>query len=58
MQFSRRYVETLNGVEHEILLEEDAPAVDGAGARVPVRRKLQLQYAAAWRARFRRATTS
>ena len=26
MQFSRRYVETLNGVEHEILLEDDAPA--------------------------------
>jgi signal peptidase I len=26
MQFSRRYVETLNGVEHQILLEEDAPA--------------------------------
>src|SRR5204863_419313 len=26
MQFSRRYLETLNDVEHEILLEEDAPA--------------------------------
>jgi signal peptidase I len=26
MQFSRRYVETLDGVEHEILLDEDAPA--------------------------------
>ncbi len=26
MQFSRRYVETLNGVGHEILLEDDAPA--------------------------------
>jgi signal peptidase I len=26
MQFSRRYVETLNGVDHEILLDEDAPA--------------------------------
>ncbi|MGH8741324.1 MAG: signal peptidase I, partial [Burkholderiales bacterium] len=26
MQFSRRYVETLNGHEHQILLEEDAPA--------------------------------
>jgi signal peptidase I len=26
MQFSRRYVETLNGREHEILLEDDAPA--------------------------------
>jgi len=27
MQFSRRYVETLGGVEHEILLDDDAPAV-------------------------------
>jgi signal peptidase I len=26
MQFSRRYVETLNGHEHEILLEDDVPA--------------------------------
>ena len=26
MQFSRRYVETVNGTEHEILLDEDAPA--------------------------------
>ena len=26
MQFSRRYIETLDGVEHEILLEDDAPA--------------------------------
>lgn len=26
MQFSRRFVETMNGVEHEILLDEDAPA--------------------------------
>ena len=26
MQFSRRYVETLGGGEHEILLDEDAPA--------------------------------
>jgi signal peptidase I len=26
MQFSRRYVETLNSVEHDILLEDDAPA--------------------------------
>jgi len=25
MQFSRRYVETANGVEHEILLDEDSP---------------------------------
>src|SRR3954464_8084389 len=27
MQFSRRYVETLGGVDHEILLDDDAPAV-------------------------------
>ena len=26
MQFSRRYVESLNGVEHQVLLDEDAPA--------------------------------
>jgi len=26
MQFSKRFVETLNGVDHEILLDEDAPA--------------------------------
>jgi signal peptidase I len=26
MQFSRRFVERMNGVEHEILLDEDAPA--------------------------------
>ena len=26
MQFSRRYVETIDGVEHQILLDEDAPA--------------------------------
>jgi signal peptidase I len=26
MQFSRRYIETLDGVQHEILLEDDAPA--------------------------------
>jgi len=26
MQFSRRFVETLNGVEHDMLLEDDAPA--------------------------------
>ena len=26
MQFSRRYVETINGVDHEILVEDDAPA--------------------------------
>jgi signal peptidase I len=27
MQFSRRYVETINGTEHQILLEDDAPAL-------------------------------
>ena len=26
MQFSRRFLETLNGTEHEILIDEDAPA--------------------------------
>jgi signal peptidase I len=26
MQYSRRFLETLNGAEHEIMLEEDAPA--------------------------------
>jgi signal peptidase I len=26
MQFSRRYVETVNGVEHQVLLDDDAPA--------------------------------
>ena len=26
MQYSRRFLETLNGVEHEILIDEDAPA--------------------------------
>jgi signal peptidase I len=26
MQFSRRYIETVNGVGHEILLDDDAPA--------------------------------
>jgi signal peptidase I len=26
MQFSRRYIETLGNVQHEILLEDDAPA--------------------------------
>ena len=31
MQFSRRYVETLGTREHEILLEEDAPALMGQG---------------------------
>jgi signal peptidase I len=27
MQFSRRYVETISGTEHQILLEDDAPAL-------------------------------
>ena len=35
MQFSRRYVETLNGVEHQILLEEDAPAALMPGRAFP-----------------------
>ena len=34
MQFSRRFVETVNSAEHQILIEEDAPGVRGAGARV------------------------
>jgi signal peptidase I len=34
MQFSRRYVETL-GTEHEILLEDDAPALGGPGRAFP-----------------------
>ena len=34
MQFSRRYVETL-GSEHEILLEDDAPALGGPGRAFP-----------------------
>lgn len=35
MQFSRRYVETVNGVEHEILLDEDAPASVMPGRAFP-----------------------
>jgi signal peptidase I len=35
MQFSRRYVETLGGVEHQILLEEDAPATLMPGRAFP-----------------------
>jgi signal peptidase I len=35
MQFSRRYVETLGGVEHQILLEEDAPAALMPGRSFP-----------------------
>ncbi len=33
MQFSRRFVESLNGVEHEILLDEDMPAALSAPGR-------------------------
>ena len=35
MQFSRRYVETINGVGHEILLDEDAPASVMPGRAFP-----------------------
>ena len=35
MQFSRRFVETLNGVEHHILNEEDAPAFVAPGRAYP-----------------------
>jgi signal peptidase I len=35
MQFSRRYVERLDGVEHEILLDEDAPAAMMPGRAFP-----------------------
>ena len=35
MQFSRRFVETLNGVEHEILIDEDAPASVPPGHAFP-----------------------
>jgi signal peptidase I len=35
MQFSRRYAETLNGVGHEILLDEDAPAAMMPGRAYP-----------------------
>jgi len=35
MQFSRRYVETLGAVEHEILLDEDAPALMTPGRSFP-----------------------
>jgi len=35
MQFSRRYLERLNGVEHEILIEEDAPAFSAPGRAFP-----------------------
>jgi signal peptidase I len=35
MQFSRRFIETLDGVEHEILLDEDAPAIAAAARTFP-----------------------
>jgi signal peptidase I len=35
MQFSRRYVETLGAREHEILIEDDAPASMGQGRSFP-----------------------
>ncbi len=35
MQFSRRYIENLNGVEHEILNEDDAPAFSAPGRAFP-----------------------
>ena len=35
MQFSRRYVENLNGVEHDILLEDDAPAYTSPARAFP-----------------------
>jgi signal peptidase I len=35
MQFSRRYVETLGQATHEILLEDDAPAMGGPGRAFP-----------------------
>jgi signal peptidase I len=35
MQFSRRFVETLNGASHEILIDEDAPSFVAAGRSFP-----------------------
>ncbi len=35
MQFSRRFVETLGAIDHEILLEEDAPPAMPAGRSFP-----------------------
>jgi signal peptidase I len=35
MQFSRRFVEKLNGAEHEILVDEDAPAFVQSGRAFP-----------------------
>src|SRR5262245_37466270 len=36
MQFSRRFVETLNGADHEIVLDEDAPAGMMPGRAYPL----------------------
>jgi len=35
MQFSRRYVESLGKVDHEILLEDDVPSIGGPGRTFP-----------------------
>jgi signal peptidase I len=35
MQFSKRFLETLNGVEHQILVEDDAPAAMMPGRAFP-----------------------
>src|SRR5262245_50087580 len=35
MQFSKRYVETLGSVQHELLLDEDVPAFGGPGRAFP-----------------------
>jgi signal peptidase I len=35
MQFSRRFVETLNGAGHEVLIDEDAPAFSAPGRAFP-----------------------
>jgi signal peptidase I len=35
MQFSRRYIEKLGGVEHEVLVEDDAPAFVAASRSFP-----------------------
>ncbi|HEY1288187.1 MAG TPA: signal peptidase I [Burkholderiales bacterium] len=35
MQFSKRFVETLNGVEHQILIEDDAPALMASSRSFP-----------------------
>jgi len=35
MQYSRRYLETLNGVQHQIMIEDDAPAFVPQGRSFP-----------------------